>query len=272
MTQVQKIIKYFAIAFAFALILAILSCIMYAFSLVSNFFFEEESKITETLKDINVSSDDVSVLDIDISYANLIIKSGDTLKAKTNNKYITTSSEGNKLVIKEKKHSWFKKSDSDLIVYIPQDFIFDGIRIDAGAGKVEIDSLSTKVLEFDIGAGKTIINNLLVLGTAEIDGGAGEFTISNGSINNLDLDTGVGNFTLTSKLIGKNEIDVGVGKLNITLLGSLEEYKITVEKGIGSIKLNDENIKSNMVYGTGINSIDISGGIGSIDINFKKLN
>ncbi|MBQ9072048.1 MAG: DUF4097 family beta strand repeat protein [Bacilli bacterium] len=269
MTSAQKIIKYFAIAFAFALIFGILSCIMFGLSQISTYFNDNDSDIIDELKEMNIDTDNVSVLDIDIKYANLIIKTGDKLNAETNNKYITTSQKGNKLIISEKKHSWFNNDKSDLVVYIPEDLIFDGISIEAGAGKIEIDNLSTKILEFDLGAGKTDINNLVVLGSAEIDGGAGEITISDGSINNLDLDTGVGKCTLISELIGKNEIDVGVGELNITLLGNKENYRVSAEKGIGSIKLDNEDIKSSQVYGIGQNSIDISGGVGSINIKFK---
>lgn len=270
MTTAQKIIKYAAIAFAFLLIFGILSCIMFGLSQMSNYFNDNDSDILEELKEINISGDDVSVIDIEVKYANLVIKTGDTLKVETNNKYITTNQEKNKIIIQEKKHGWFKRNDkSDLIIYIPEDFIFDGVSIDAGAGKIEIDNLSTKILEFDLGAGKTNINNLVVFNNAEIDGGAGEITISNGSINNLDLDTGVGKCTLISELIGKNEIDVGVGELNVTLLGNKEDYKISAEKGIGSIKLDNENVKSQQIYGNGVNNIDISGGIGSIDIKFR---
>lgn len=271
MTQTQKIIKYFAIAFAFALIFGIFSCIMFGLSQISTYFNNNDSDMLEDLEEMNINIDNISMIDIDIRYANLIIKTGDTLKAETNNKYITIKQENNKLIINEKKHSLFNNNDkSNLIIYVPQDFIFDGVSIEAGAGKIQIDNLNTKILKFDLGAGKTEINNLVVSTSAEIDGGAGEITISNGNIKNLDLDTGVGKCTLTSELIGKNEIDVGVGELDITLLGSKEDYKIIAEKGIGNIKIDSESIKSEQVYGTGINIIDISGGIGSINIKFKE--
>jgi len=270
MTTAQKIIKYFAIALAFSIILGILSCIMYGLSTISNFFSDKDNSI-ENLKDIDINSSLVSILDIDILSSNLIIKEGDVLKIETNSEYITTNQNNNKIIIKEKKHNWFIKNDkSDLIVYIPKNFVFDGISIDAGAGKIEIENISTKILEFDLGAGKTTIDNLYVSGSAEIDGGAGEITIQNSSINNLDLDTGIGECSLVSKLIGKSEINMGVGKLDITLIGSIDDYRIYAEKGIGSIKLNNESIKSNKSYGNGINSIDISGGIGSINVILKN--
>ncbi len=271
MTTAQKVIKYLAIAFAISLIISIFSSIMFGFSIVSDVFTHgKDNNILEDLKDLNISGDDISVLDIDIKYSNLIIKKGDTLKAETNNKYINYEQDGNKIVIKEKRHSWFtRRNKSDLVVYVPYDFSFDGVSIDAGAGKIEIDDIHTKILELDLGAGKATINNLVVENYANIDGGAGEIEILDGSINDLDLDVGVGKFILASKLTGKNTIDAGVGELNITLIGSLDDYELSVEKGIGSAKLDGSNIKSEKIYGNGETRIDIDGGIGSININFR---
>lgn len=272
MTSAQKVIKYLAIAFAIFLVVSIFSSIMFGFSTVSSIFtHDKDSNILENLKDLNIVDDDISFLDIDIAYANLTIKKGDILKAETNNKYINYEQDKNKIVIKEKKHSWFtRKNKSDLVVYIPENFSFDGVSINAGAGKLEIDSFSTKILDLEFGAGKATINNLIVEKYADIEGGAGEISILDGSINDLDLDVGVGKFTLNSKLTGNNKIDAGVGELNITLFGSIDDYKLSVEKGIGQAKLNDSDMKNEKIYGSGQNIIDIDGGIGSININFKQ--
>jgi len=270
MTSAQRIIKYLALGFAIFLIFSILSGIMFGISTVSNVFDDSDSDILEDLKDLNITGDNVSVLDIDIKAANLIIKTGDKLKVETNNKYIKYNQDGNKIIIKEKRHNWFfRKHKSDLVVYVPENFVFDGVSIDTGAGKIEAEDINTKILNIDFGAGKATINNLVVETLAEIDGGAGEISILNGSINNLDLDVGVGKFTLNSKLTGNTDIDAGVGELDINLLGFMEDYKIRVEKGIGSAKLNNQDMKNEIVYGTGINNIDIDGGIGSINIITK---
>ena len=50
-----------------------------------------------------------------------------------------------------------------MIIYVPSDFTFDRVIIDAGAGKVNIEELSTKELYLSFGAGKAEINNLEVL-------------------------------------------------------------------------------------------------------------
>ena len=74
--------------------------------------------------------------------------------------------------------------------------------------------------------------------------------------------------SLTSKIIGDSEIDAGVGELNLNLIGSLNDYKIKLDKGIGSASINSEKMRSETYYGTGSNLIDIDGGVGSINIDF----
>ncbi len=269
MTTAQKVIKYLAIGFAISIIVSIFSSLMFAFSIISNIFSYNDNNL-ENLEDLNISSDDISILDINVKFSNLIIKTGDKIKAETNNKYITYEQEGNKIIIKEKNHNWFTRNkNNSLVLYIPENFLFDGVAIETGAGKIEIDSISTKILNLNFGAGQATINNLVVDEYAKIDSGAGKITILDGSINNLNLDGGIGEFNLKSKLIGSNRINAGIGSINITLLGNLDDYNLIVEKGIGSAKLNGENIKSKKNYGDGNNTIDIDGGIGSINIKTK---
>lgn len=267
MSELQKIIKYLAIAFAIFLTFSIISGIMYGISFIGNIFDDDKNSITEKLNNLEII-DNTLLLDVDISSSNITIENGENFKAETNNKYIKTKQDKNKLYIKEKKHNFFHNNKSELIIYIPNDYIFDGISIETGAGKVNIESLSTKQLYLNLGAGKVDINNLNVSESTKIDGGAGEININAISINNLDLDMGIGKITLTSKLNGNNKIDSGVGEINLSLIGTLEDYKISLDKGIGNATINGKTMKDDNTYGTGSNRLDIDGGIGSIDIGF----
>lgn len=267
MSEMQKIIKYFAVAFALCLAFSIISSIMYAIFSFST-IFGGNHKNHESLRGLKID-ENASVLDIDIRSTNLIIKEGDTLKVETNNEYIKTKQTKNKLYITEKKHNWFRTNKSnDLVVSIPKDLIFDGVSINSGAGKVEIENLSSKILELDLGAGKVTINHLTVFDHTEIEGGAGSIEVKNGILNDLDLDIGAGSLTLTAKMNGKSEIDAGVGEMNLNLIGSIEDYRIKLDKGIGSATIDNKKMHDEEFYGNGNNYIDIDGGVGSIKINF----
>lgn len=268
MSQLQKIIKSLAIAFALFLLFSIISGIMYGVSFLGNLLDDNSQNITEKLDNLEIN-EDILLLDIKVLNSNIVIKQGDSYKVETNNKYIKSKQEGNKLYITEKKHNWFYHNENNkLVVYVPAGIIFDGVGIESGAGKVNIDDLSVKQLYLDLGAGKVEINHLTVSENAEMDGGAGEIIVRSSHIHNLDLDVGVGNVSFTSKLTGNNKINAGVGQMDLSLLGELNDYHIMLDKGLGSAIIDGKNMISNTIYGTGSNNLDIDGGVGSIHINF----
>lgn len=271
MIKTQKIIKYVAIGLALFIIVTIISLIMYGIISIGNIFDVSDNIIKGELKDLKVS-ENIDAIDMEIIGANIIIKEGTTLKIETNNKYIKTKEKNNLLSIIETKHNLINNSNnSDLIIYVPSNHIFNNIFIENGAGKIEVEKLHTKKINLDLGAGKVNIQNLTVNNNAEINGGAGEIIITNGNINNLDIDMGIGKLTLTSTITGNNDIDAGIGDIELNLIGTTDDYKIILDKGIGNATLNEENIKNSTYYGNGSNIVDISGGIGSIKINLQKI-
>jgi len=271
MTTAQKVIKYLAIAFAVFLIVSIISTItatLFAVSGILGLKKDIEENINAEMTTTNFENSDISTLDIEVAFTNLTIKTGDSLKVETDNNINCKQQEG-KLEIIEKNKKWFSNyEEKELILYLPEDFEFEKIKINTGAGKIDIENLKTNKLYFELGAGETEIQNLTVSKECEIDGGAGKLSINEGTINDLDLDMGVGEINLTSNLTGKNEINAGVGKLNINLQGGKETYKIQADKGLGSIKIDEKEISSGETFGNGTDYIEIDGGIGNIDIKF----
>lgn len=266
MTEAQKVIKYFAIALALFIIVSIISGILFGITSIGKIFSSNETEVTDKMEESSFSSE-VRNLNIDIVSSDIVIKLGDSFKVMTNNSNIQIKQDINSVKIVEKKHHLFNDYDqSQLVIYIPNK-IFDKVTIDGGAGNVNIESLITQELSLDLGAGKVEINQLTVLNNTEIESGAGEVKLDNSILNNLELDMGVGKFSLEAKLLGNSEIDHGIGEFNLSLLG--KDYQIHVDKGIGSVTVNDTEVKDNETIGSGINKIKINSGIGSIKINFK---
>ena len=268
MTTAQKIIKYLALSFAIFLIFTIMSGIFETlYSLSGLLGLQKEDKVIKNeMNIINFENNSGALLDIDVSFTNLIIKKGEFLKAETNNKNINCKQNNQNLQIKEKKHNWFSKNNKgDLIIYIPEDLNFEKVKINAGAGKIQIENINAKKLYLDLGAGETVIEKLNITDNCKIESGAGKVSILSGNINELNLDMGVGKVSINSKLTGNSKIDAGVGNLKIDLLNKIDDYYIDISKGLGSISLNGEDL-SEGTYGSGSNKINIDGGIGNIDI------
>lgn len=272
MTTAQKVIKYLAIAFAIFLIVNIVSGILWGlFGLAFIFGLNTENEvITEEMTTTNFEYEHINTLDIDIAFSSLKIKTGEELKIETNNSNINSRQNNETIHIDEKNHNWFPKNNAgEIIIYIPDNLEFDKVKISTGAGKIDIEKITTKKLSLEIGAGETKIKELNVTKEAKIDGGAGKVTISSGTINNLDLDMGVGSLEINSELIGSTDIDAGIGELDININAPKENYNIKVSKGIGNITIDGKGVSNDTIYGDGENDIEIDGGIGNIKVDFK---
>ena len=95
MTTAQKIMKYLAIAFAIFLIVSIISLILFGVYALSGVLgLKDNSKIdvSSNMQTVDIGNKenivnltDITSLDIEVKYTNLIIKNGDTFYYETNN-------------------------------------------------------------------------------------------------------------------------------------------------------------------------------------------
>ena len=260
----NRIIKTFAFILAAIVIISMLGGI-YALCITVFDLFQSNQIENQIQYDSLMSS-----LDIDLKTANLEIKLGDKLLVSTTNKYVTTYQNNNNIVIQEKKHSLLSKDNNKVIITVPDNFLLDIVEIDISSGSIKIDKLETKRLNLDLGSGTTKINNLLVTDKTKIDCGSGKFLLNNGNLSNLNLDTGLGDTILNTKIIGNSNIETDIGKLELNLIGSINDYELTIDKGVGSIKLNNESLKDKSVVGTGNNYLLIEGGIGLTSITTSE--
>ena len=273
MTSAQKIIKYLALCLATFLIFLIISsllCVFYSVSKVLD--VQKDNEITmDKMSTVNFKTDDISSLDINLLFTNLIIKQGNNLYVETNNEKVHFDEEKNSLKIKEDSRSLLNKNNKgDLILYLPENSQFKTVKIQAKAGKIQIENLVTDSLSLELGAGETSIQRLNVSENCKIESGAGKVSLLDGRIKNLDLDLGVGKFELTSSLLGSNKINAGIGSLELNLLGNKKDYLIKADKGIGTIHVDEAVVSDDSTIGTGGNTIKIDGGIGNIDVSFRN--
>ena len=171
MTTGQKIIKYMAVAFALFLSISILSGICSAIFTVTGLM---GGTATGDMKGYVIEGD-FTDLKIDVSVAELEIKTADEWKLETNSKYIELKEENGKLEIRENRPSFvLRPGGSKAILTIPEDTVLEYADIDTGVGEVTIDGLSADVLVMDIGIGEVNAKKVEVLNKAEIDYGIGE--------------------------------------------------------------------------------------------------
>ena len=270
MNVAQKVIKYLAMAFAIFLSVSIIGGIITGLTGVSYFLSDRKDEAVGEMQMYPIEGE-ISSLSVSLSGAELKIKTADKFSVESNHNYISVKSEDGKLCINETKKLFsVHPKGVTVVLNIPEGLIFDDATVETGAGKVKIDSLVADVLELSLGAGEARIKNLTANSRADIDGGAGEINIDGGKLCNLKLDMGVGALTLKSRIEGQSRLDYGIGKTKLTLLGSREDYKIEIDKGIGKAKIAGESMPDDSVYGAGENSIEIDGGIGNLSVDFSE--
>lgn len=267
MTTLQKIIKYLAIAFAIFLTVSIIGGILSAFGLFGGHFSSDA--VLDDVKTYSISSE-IHNLKIVINAADLYIKEGESFAVESNLKHLKVENNDGLLTIQETKKSISTYTGAVLTVYVPAGTVFDTATLTTGAGRLTIGNLSAGTLDFELGAGEVSIDSLNATKSADIEGGAGRITISGGALKDLDLEMGVGQLNLTSALTGHCQLDLGVGESNITLIGNKDDYKLDLEKGIGNISVDGKNVSDYGSSGNGTNKVDINGGIGAINVNFKE--
>lgn len=226
------------------------------------------------LKENKVLYDDgeknIDSLNVTLSYTNLIIKESNEFKIETNNKHVKLDKKDNSIKITEEKiNISINTKDSNLILYIPNDKIFNELNLTAGAGYIEIANINSKKINLKQGAGKININKITILDDAKITGGAGTLEIEDGDIYNLNFAMGAGKSSIASLFKGNNKISAGVGELNIRLLSDINDYKIKIKKGLGNIYVDNEKVSDSYENGQGPVSLNIEGGVGNLYLETK---
>ena len=192
------------LAMAFAIFLTV-SIIEGLFSILGLFGgFFGGDAVADDIQTDAVSSD-IRGLEVNMSAADFTIRQGEKFLVESNLKHLTVEDKNGVLSIQETKKFGNVYNSSLLTLYIPTDAMFEKINIKVGAGKI---------------------------------------TIADGELHDLDLDMGIGQLNLISELTGDCSFDLGVGESNITVIGERENYKLSIEKGIGSVTVDGEEVSN----------------------------
>lgn len=258
MSKEHKITKIFAIALAVIIIGSIINVVL---SIVIN--ISGYNKINAYYN----KYDNLTELKIDASTSKVIIKEGDEFVVFVDNatNKLKISENDGKLKVEDNKFSLSKKNTSIITITLPTQL--DKINIEIGAGTLECSSIIANDFELELGAGKVNLSDVYFNET-KIEGGAGEISIDNSTLNNLKFDAGTGKVTIDGKITGDSKIDSGIGEINLDLIGN--DYNFILEKGIGKITINGNDLTNNTSLGDGLNKIKLKSGIGNIYINTKE--
>lgn len=210
----------------------------------------------------------IKSLDIKLGAADFSIEYSDKFSLESNLKHLSVSEKNGVLVVVDETKLSANYENAVFKLYIPKDVVFENVNISTGAAQITSVALSANTLKLKLGAGKVQFASLNASSNVEIKGGTGDITVTSGTLNNLKLSLGVGKLDMTATLLGKNNLKFGVGDSNLTLLGNRADYNLNVEKGIGTININGNDVSDYNSSGKGNNYVSIEGGVGTINVSF----
>lgn len=224
MNTAQKIIKYFAIAFASLLSVSIIAGIVFGCLgiLTATKLIKDNSSVAITCEE-----NESPCLKITLGVSDLEIKKGDKLSAETSYEKISINQEDGRLVITENGGSIFDDASRKITVYVPEDMELSKVGIAGGAGSINVESLKAKDMEVSLGVGETVFNKLEVE-NAKINAGIGRIEINLASSNDdyaIKASRGIGDITLNGAAIKSDEW-MGSGNKKIEISGGIGEITI----------------------------------------------
>ena len=270
MTTKQKIIRGCAIALAILLVISIFYGMLQILMPLLGRIVGDDDAVGDAVTPMDVGGESFIGLEIEINAAALNVTVGDAWAVETNLNRLRVKVLAGVLVLEETTRGNHGDYDGAVLnVTVPRDVTLRSVEIHTGAGEVRIEALVTERLEMELGAGRVEIASLQVNTAAEIETGAGEFVLHNGSIRDLSLQAGIGKVTGRVALTGSCEMELGIGKTDLTLLGDVSTYCISAERGIGSCTVDGRSLSRNERYGTGDCRVHIEGGIGEVSVQLS---
>ena len=247
MTSFQRAVKFAAMALAIVLTVSIISGLIGIVALFAG--LSNSDTVADNTKFYAVSKE-INSIAIEIGAANLTVQKGDALSVESNLKKLDVSEKNGILKIREKRLFGFSRSNAVLTVTVPEDIFIENLSIETGAGSITLEELN-------------------ITREASIESGIAKISVNGGTYNNLNVDSGIGGLVFNGRVTGECEINSGIGESDITVLGKKSDYSIDVEKGIGNITVDGEKISELKTNDGKVGSIEINGGIGTINLNFK---
>lgn len=233
----------------------------------------KQDLVLDEAKTYEVTSE-IHSLDIRINAADFKIERGEDFSVVSNLKNLKVDAKDGCLTVIDSTKTKVELihdttyEDAMLTVYVPDGTVFEAVRLETGAGRFTVDTLCAETLDLEFGAGNVTVGTLVATRSVDIEGGAGSISVSGGALNDLELEMGVGELNLTSTLSGDCQLNMGVGESNITLIGNREDYDLAIKKGLGAISVDGRDVSDFHNSGNGTASVEISGGVGSINVNF----
>ena len=183
--------------------------------------------------------------------------------------------DGDTLHLVSTKNGSIKGSDikkTEVILYVPADFVFDKAKLDLGAGVLKAETFAAEKIEFKLGAGEVEVNHL-DCDALELKVGAGSVRIKDASIGKVKSEVGAGSIEINGSIDGDAEFSCSAGNIDIALSNDYNDFDYKVDCSAGNVQLGDKKYtglnKSEKIDNDAKNDMEIKCMAGNVKVVFQ---
>ena len=168
--------------------------------------------------------------------------------------------------------TWNRMGSCVITLYMPEDFFFESVDVEMGAGVLEFSDLRAGDISLEAGAGQIVIENIQS-NVLDLEIGAGEIRLENMVVwGELSAEIGMGNFEANGSVMVNASIQCSMGNVYLELAGGEQEYNYDIECAMGNIDLGNRSYsglakETNIDNGAGV-TIELQCAMGNITVSF----
>ena len=146
--------------------------------------------------------------------------------------------EDNTLYIKSTSTSRGGSQKGEVTLYVPENYYFEEVEIDVGAGALWFSNLNAQEASLEVGAGSIALNDPKVQ-DLDVSIGAGKIDMTGMEAGNLDVEVGAGELIAEGTVLNNADVECAMGNVEIGLAGSENDFNYYLEGHMGSIQVGD---------------------------------
>ena len=196
--------------------------------------------------------------------------------------YVKTSGMNKIQVYEEKEKLHIKSVNTRLkltsnfgkiILYVPEDYHYDEVDIELGAGEVTFDDLNAETISMEVGAGVIRCKSISAQGL-KASVGMGQIELSKMDVDKLEAEVGMGEFVGSGIIGDSGKLECSMGNVELTLDGSSQDYNYKLEAAAGNVDIGRDSFSGlateRRINNNADRTLEIECAMGNISVRFTE--
>ena len=167
---------------------------------------------------------------------------------------------------------WADISDRIINLYLPDDYRFEEVDMEVGAGQLMFTDLRSEEISLEVGAGHIDICGIQTK-NLDVSVGAGYMNLDQMDVTEMDVEVGLGEFTAFGRIGREADIECSMGNVELELEGNERDYNYDLENSMGNVNLGNENFsglsQERYIDNGADKNINIECSMGNITVYFQ---